>query len=119
MSEEKREYLNSVILINFKILCLDSNGICVVKKFINTNKSEIIKQKIIEELKNNCLEIVQSPFGNYAIQHIFEEWGLESIILSIITNNIASLSLQKFSSNVVERILELADKVSKYYLFIN
>lgn len=43
-----------------------------MKKLINSNKGEEIKFRILDEIKNNCLEIVQSPFGNYAIQHIFE-----------------------------------------------
>jgi hypothetical protein len=36
------------------------------------NKSEEIKTKVVDEITTNALEIVQSPFGNYAIQHIFE-----------------------------------------------
>lgn len=72
ISEERREFLNKLILENLKNLALDCNGICVVKKLVNTNKSDLIKSKIIEEIYNNCLEIVQSPFGNYAIQHLLE-----------------------------------------------
>lgn len=55
-----------------KSLCLDSNGICVIKKLINTNKSDIVKQRILDEILYNCLEVVQSPFGNYAIQHVVQ-----------------------------------------------
>jgi hypothetical protein len=54
---------------------LDVNGICVVKKIINTNKSEEVKKRVIFELNENCLEIVQSPFGNYAIQHTMQVSG--------------------------------------------
>jgi hypothetical protein len=64
------------------------------------------------------LEIVQNPFGNYAIQHVFEEWGVEICIkiIGIIQQNIFSLSMQKYSSNVVERSLELSSRVKVIYL---
>lgn len=64
-------------------------------------------------MQTNCLEIVQSPFGNYAIQHLLEEWGMITTknIVNVIGQNIISLSMQKFSSNVVERCLEMSEKV--------
>jgi len=57
---------------NLKSLSLDCNGICVVKKLVNTNKSQEIKEIVIGIINSECLEIVQSPFGNYAIQHLIE-----------------------------------------------
>lgn len=110
------------------MLSLDSNGICVVKKLINSNKDEIIKQRILNEIRVNCLEIVQSPFGNYAIQHIFEvnflfnikkEWGPPACksIVNVIQQNIISLSMQKYSSNVVEKCLEMIDTVYNFILY--
>jgi hypothetical protein len=38
-------------------------------------------------------------------------------ILNIIQQNIISLSMQKYSSNVVEKCLEIADKVKIKYNF--
>jgi hypothetical protein len=72
ISEEKREFLNKIILDNLKSLSVDCNGICVFKKFVNHCKSMTIKDKILEIITESCLEIVQSPFGNYAIQHLIE-----------------------------------------------
>ncbi len=43
-----------------------------IKKLINTNKCDKSKNLIFEKIKVNCLEIIQSPFGNYAIQYIIE-----------------------------------------------
>ncbi len=105
-------------MTNLKTLSLDSNGICVIKKFINTNKSPVLKSKILNELVNHTLEIVQSPFGNYAIQYAIKEWGIQFCkpVIYAITTNIVSLSMQKYSSNVVEKCLELADNV--YYINI-
>jgi hypothetical protein len=111
--------LTNTLLNNFRSLTLDSNGICVIKKLVNTNKSEKIKLRIIEELKLNTLEFVQSPFGNYAIQHVFQEYGFKNCkcIVDIIMSNIVSLSMQKYSSNVVEKCLELSEKVIKVFIY--
>lgn len=72
ISEDKRDYLNKLIIDNLKSLSLDCNGICVFKKFVNNNKSQKIKDTILEIINSSCLEIVQNPFGNYAVQHLLE-----------------------------------------------
>lgn len=64
-------------------------------------------------MKKQCLEIVQNPFGNYAIQYALEAYG-DSIcegIINEIVNNILSLSMQKYSSNVVEKCIEYSNFV--------
>jgi hypothetical protein len=64
-------------------------------------------------IQNNCLEIIQNAFGNYIIQHILDEWGSHICkdITKMIQQNIISLSMQKFSSNVVEKCLDIVDPV--------
>jgi len=67
----------------------------------------------LEKISQNSLEIVQNPFGNYVIQHILDEWGAEvaNSIVEVILKNIISLSMQKFSSNVVEKCFDNVDEV--------
>ena len=67
-------------------------------------------------MTENCIEICQSPFGNYVIQYILEEWGINEClpIVNIIIKNICILSIQKFSSNVSEKILTLINESNKY-----
>jgi hypothetical protein len=73
-----------------------------------------MRKVLLDTIINNSLEIVQNPFGNYIIQHILDEWGpdIAKDIINVITNNIISLSMQKFSSNVVEKCFDLVDTVS-------
>ena len=112
INEIRRNSINNIILKNIKALCLDANGICVVKKFIGNTFLCENKEKIIKLISENCIEIAQNPYGNYGIQYILEEWGInicESIV-KIIINNICSLSTQKYSSNVSEKIIGLLDE---------
>ncbi len=63
------------------------------------------------------MEIVQNPFGNYVIQHILDEWGpdIAKDIINVIISTMISLSMQKFSSNVVEKCFDLVDMVRLVY----
>lgn len=79
-----------------------------------------MRNKLIINFEKNCIEIVQDPFGNYAIQYAIDTFGNESckIIIKEICNNIHSLSMQKFSSNVVEKCIENCDEVNFiFYIF--
>ena len=68
-----RKDLNEIILQNFSKLCLDVNGICLVKNFIRTNTIENDKQLMNIIVTNNFVLLAQSPFGNYAIQFLLEK----------------------------------------------
>jgi len=112
--EEKREFLNDFIIENLSKMCNNANGISVIQKFINQNRNEDVKSRIIKQFQKECLEIVQDPYGNYAIQYAFDTFGTvecKRIIEEVLKNEI-SLSMQKFSSNVVEKCLEICENVT-------
>ena len=108
----RRINLNEVILNNFKDLCLDSNGICLIKNFIKTNTLVNNKKRINEEIEKNFIVLAESPFGNYGIQFLMENWDKNELnnIKNKILENIYKLSIQKFSSNVVEKAIEIFDE---------
>ena len=107
-----RTYLNDIILINFRDLCLDSNGICLIKNFIKTNTLINNKKRINNEIISYFVDLAQSPFGNYGIQYIMENWGNNELndIKDKIMENIYELSIQQYSSNVVEKAFEINDE---------
>ena len=113
--EDQREQLNVIIIDNIHQLSQDANGICLVKKYIANNTVHENKIKISNVLIDKCLSIAQNPYGNYAIQYVLEEWKSEDCgeIIDIIIDNIFELSKQKFSSNVVEKTIELIDVTRK------
>ena len=104
--------LNKVIICDMKNLSLDSNGICLIKKFMSTTTIEENKKEIIHILTDNVIAISQNPYGNYVIQFLFEAWGISQCdkMVDIIIENISMLSIQKYSSNVAEKIIELLDE---------
>ena len=117
--EQNRQFLNEKIYSNLIDLCLDSNGICLVKKLISSTKYILNKKRIINIINSHCIEISQNPYGNYAIQFLIEEWGINLCyeIVNNIIENISNLSMQKYSSNVSEKIIELIDENNIDYVY--
>lgn len=114
-----RKELNDLILQNFPKLCLDVNGICLIKNFIRTNtiESELEKMKMI--ITYNFLLLAQSPYGNYAIQFLMEKLPKNELneIFDILTDNIFKLSVQQYSSNVVEKSFEKMNDFHRLKIF--
>merc|ERR1712039_277856 len=82
-------------------------GLCVLKKCITQAKSPGRHQDmLLVQLANHALDLVQSPYGNYAVQHALEEWGGSRCtpIFKSLQGRMMQLSIQKFSSNVVEKL---------------
>ena len=104
--------LNKIILDNIKELCIDSNGICLVKNFIKSNTLINDKKRINQELAKNLVFLAVNPFGNYGIQFLIENWDKDSLIdiKNKVVENVLKLSLEQFSSNVVEKSIELFDE---------
>ena len=102
-----------------KQMCLDSKGICVIKKMIKTAKKEKYRVALINSIYNNCIQISESPYGNYAIQYLFEEWGLTQSmkIVKQCIENADVLSIQKFSSNIIDKLMNIISKEKREDLF--
>lgn len=93
-------------------LSLDSNGLWVSKKIIARFSTLPEKRKLlIEKLSENWVQLVQSPYGNYAIQQAIDFWSNEELssIYMNLYENVLQLSMQKFSSNVIEKVLDKVD----------
>ncbi len=92
-------------------MSLDANGLCVVKKVIMKFKQDEKKEMVYKALSENCMALVQSPFGNYAIQTAIETGSRSDCkdIYASLLKNVLQLSMQKFSSNVIEKCIEFSD----------
>lgn len=102
------------VIENLEELATNPHGLCVVKKSISaaSSSSSAFKRPLLDRLTTSALLLIQSPFGNYAVQHALQVWGpLEcQPILQLIKVHLGELSTQKFSSNVVEKAIEMAQE---------
>lgn len=86
-------------------------GCCVLQRCIEYATEEQ-KAQLIGEIISNALVLIADPFGNYVIQYIIEMplEGVMEATINALLGHIAELSMQKHSSNVLEKIIKKRDK---------
>ena len=116
MEENEIPFLYSFIANNFIPLSFNNNAICVIKKLLSLKLSDymhnIIKNLVIENYK----EFILHPCGNFVVQGIVEFWDDYLDIINLYKNFLFNLSLEKYSSNVIERFIERDEKVLEEYI---
>ena len=107
--EDEKQNIYDVLFNNLDSLCKDSKGICVIKKLISNIKIKNNKIKLLDIVYNHFIEIAQNPFGNYLIQYIFEECDIDIChkLIEICINNSIFLATQKYSSNIIVKVIDL------------
>ena len=103
---------------NFMDLACHINGICIVKKLILMIHKKELHEKLKKKILENALYLIVHQYGNYVIQVIMENWENEDLedIIDLCKDKYVYLSNQKFSSNVVERIIEKNNENLEYYI---
>ena len=76
---------------------------------IYNEKTNIVVRGVQNIIFMNCLQLANNPYGNYLIQFILKVWKNEGIgdIQNIIIENANYLVQQRYSSNVIEKCLEI------------
>ncbi|EAS01738.2 RNA-binding protein, putative (macronuclear) [Tetrahymena thermophila SB210] len=85
----------------------NQHSLCVLKAMMTKLKGDSKSEIIIDLLAQNNDELIQNPFGNYAIQHAYdcyEEEKCEKITAKIL-EKLQHFSIQKYSSNVIEKCI--------------
>ena len=88
------------------------HGCCVIQRCID-HASDEQKKRLIAQITMNSIALVQDPYGNYVVQYILDlgESYFTTRMCYTFYGKIALLSKQKFSSNVIEKCLRMADPV--------
>jgi hypothetical protein len=106
----RKSFIIREILDRIQELSCDKLGLCVVKLCISHVNTEPLRRELENSLLENAVALMKDPYGNYAIQHMIKVWGMHSKLYSSIKGHVVELSLQKFSSNVIEKCIESANK---------
>ncbi|KAI3450921.1 hypothetical protein Pfo_007586 [Paulownia fortunei] len=109
LTPEYSEFLFEAVASNCVELATDRHGCCVLQKCLNHSDCEQ-RHHLIKEIASNVLLLSQDQFGNYVVQFIFDihlPWATTDI-LDQLEGNYGDLSVQKYSSNVVEKCLKHA-----------
>jgi len=77
MKEENIDFIFDPVIENFIDLSMDQNGLCVIKKIISKVEGHERRIRIGKILSENVVSLVQSPYGNYAVQQALDVSTLE------------------------------------------
>ncbi|GMF46507.1 unnamed protein product [Phytophthora fragariaefolia] len=94
------------------------HGCCVLQRCLDAaNKAQ--KAEVIEQVERQAMKLMQDPYGNYVVQYVLDSCTAEEAFGVIMKplRHIYELSVQKFSSNVIEKCLEKApERVRQKYI---
>ncbi|KAL1407712.1 hypothetical protein Q8F55_007145 [Vanrija albida] len=107
---EDNQFIYNAIAQNLIEVATHRHGCCVLQRSID-HASPAQRLQLVTEIIFNSLYLVQDPFGNYVIQYILDlnDARFSEPLIRTFIGNVCSLSVQKFSSNVVEKCIRVAD----------
>ncbi|GBC53657.2 ARM repeat-containing protein [Rhizophagus irregularis DAOM 181602=DAOM 197198] len=117
LSSEDNQFIYNIISKNCIEVATHRHGCCVLQRCID-HASETQKIQLVTEITYNALTLVQDPFGNYVVQYVLDLGDnrfADSLIRKFI-GNVCSLSVQKFSSNVMEKCIRVAEPETRKFL---
>ncbi|EGP90362.1 unnamed protein product [Zymoseptoria tritici ST99CH_1A5] len=90
------------------------HGCCVLQRCID-HADGLQKGEMVDHVIRNAYSLVQDPFGNYVVQYILDlsEPCFTEPLCRAFYGEIANLSRQKFSSNVMEKCIRCASNETK------
>ena len=109
MPGERSQFVHDTVLRDILIITRHRHGCCVFQRCIDAATDEQ-RKPLMDVIVHNAEKFIQDPFGNYVVQYVLERANADDVrmIASKLLGRLASLSMQKFSSNVVEKALQIA-----------
>lgn len=87
-------------------IAMNKQGCCVLQRCLE-HASPSQKTSLVNHILSCCLDIVQDPFGNYVLQYVLGEKDskINDTIAIAFLPHVVHLCMNKFSSNVMEKVL--------------
>lgn len=105
----------NVIISNFMLFACDQYGIKIIKVFVN---GVVYYSALLQQFESifliNIKLLINHEYGNYLVQAVIDSWGILycSKIMNAFSFNLISLSINKYSSNVLEKLIDKLQNVS-------
>ncbi|KAG0520869.1 hypothetical protein BDA96_08G111400 [Sorghum bicolor] len=109
---------NKAIFDAAALHCLDigmqCHGCCVLQRCIARSRGEH-RDKLVAAIAGNGFKLAQDAYGNYVVQYVIDLKipNANSSLAQQFEGKYIHLSMQKFSSNVVEKCLKVFKEVDK------
>ena len=106
------------IISHFILLSKNLNGATVIKKFIAEISGTKISTIVLSIIEQAFFDMCTDQYANYVIQYAIDTFGYNQCksVIDRILNSILLLGLEKYSSNVIDKII-LQIKQNNLYQF--
>ncbi|KAH9850656.1 ARM repeat-containing protein [Lenzites betulinus] len=117
LAPEDNQFIYNAVAANCVEVATHRHGCCVLQRCID-HASEHQRIQLVNEITYNALTLVQDPYGNYVVQYILDlnDNRFSDAVIRQFTGNVCALSVQKFSSNVIEKCIRVAEHSTRKML---
>ncbi|TFK57686.1 ARM repeat-containing protein [Heliocybe sulcata] len=117
LAPEDNQFIYNAVAANCVEVATHRHGCCVLQRCVD-HASEHQRVQLVNEITYNALTLVQDPYGNYVVQYILDlnDNRFSDAVIRQFTGNVCALSVQKFSSNVIEKCIRVAEHSTRKLL---
>ncbi|KAF9654298.1 ARM repeat-containing protein [Thelephora ganbajun] len=110
LAPDDNQFIYNAVAANCVEVATHRHGCCVLQRCID-HASDHQRVQLVNEITYNALTLVQDPYGNYVVQYILDlnDNRFSDAVIRQFTGNVCALSVQKFSSNVIEKCIRVAE----------
>ena len=119
LGAEKCQFIYDAVGVHCVVVGTHRHGCCVLQRCID-HATGFQRAQLISRITHCAFDLVQDPFGNYVIQYILDldEPQFTKPICEIFVGKVSGLSRQKFSSNVIEKCIRVAEPPTRQQLIL-
>ncbi|KAG6918676.1 hypothetical protein DXG01_012494 [Tephrocybe rancida] len=117
LAPEDNQFIYNAVAANCVEVATHRHGCCVLQRCID-HASDHQRVQMVTEITYNALTLVQDPYGNYVVQYILDlnDSRFSDGVIRQFAGNVCALSVQKFSSNVIEKCIRVAEHSTRKML---
>ncbi|KAJ7596798.1 ARM repeat-containing protein [Mycena floridula] len=117
LAPEDNQFIYNAVAANCVEVATHRHGCCVLQRCID-HASDHQRVQLVNEITFNALTLVQDPYGNYVVQYILDlnDNRFSDGVIRQFAGNVCALSVQKFSSNVIEKCVRVAEHSTRKML---
>ncbi|KAG6857647.1 hypothetical protein H0H87_010216 [Tephrocybe sp. NHM501043] len=117
LAPEDNQFIYNAVAANCVEVATHRHGCCVLQRCID-HASDQQRVQLVTEITYNALTLVQDPYGNYVVQYILDlnDNRFSDGVIRQFAGNVCALSVQKFSSNVIEKCIRVAEHSTRKIL---
>ncbi|KAF5377307.1 hypothetical protein D9615_006384 [Tricholomella constricta] len=117
LAPEDNQFIYNAVAANCVEVATHRHGCCVLQRCID-HASDHQRVQLVTEITYNALTLVQDPYGNYVVQYILDlnDNRFSDAVIRQFAGNVCALSVQKFSSNVIEKCVRVAEHSTRKML---